>query len=135
MDFKRNYLILNSDPLLRNITESEIIEYILTWGFPFEKTIARKSAAEELIKFALDEFIYFGLPYEDALLKGRLFNPAEVINFMKWLDLTDQNLFWSTHVVKAHQDLVINLSNKTQDIYKDDEIENELNNLSNIVNL
>ena len=112
MDFTRNYLTLNTDPLLRNITESEIIEYILTWGFPFEKNSAQKSVANELIKSALDEFIHCGLPYEDFPTQGRLFNPAEVINFMKWLDLTDQNLFWSRHIVKAHQDLVIALSNK-----------------------
>ena len=112
MDLKRNYLILNNDPLLRNITESKIIEYILTWGFPFEVNSAQKSVTTDLIKSALDEFIYCGLPHEDSPSKGRLFNPAEVVNFMKWLDLTDQNLFWSKYIVKTHQDLVIALSNK-----------------------
>ncbi len=104
--------IIHSDKSLRNIQEFKIYEMLLLGGFAFEIQEGKRSIVLDIIKDALNRFIDLGLPYEIATTGDRCFDPAEVINFMKWLDIHDQDLFWSSHYVSTGQKLVKSLDTK-----------------------
>ncbi|APB98227.1 transglutaminase-like domain-containing protein [Polynucleobacter asymbioticus] len=111
MDKKILFENIHSDKALRTIDETEIIEMLLVWGFIFELKEGLKNQSIHIIKNTLKRFIGHGLPFETSLQR-RLFDPTEVINFMKWLDLTQQDFFWSDYVVPTGQKLVKSLAKK-----------------------
>jgi len=111
MDSKVLFENILCEKTLRTIDESEIIEMLLVWGFAFDLDHDRRTQNISIIQNAIERFVKHGLHYEKSLNR-RLYDPTEVINFMKWLDQNQHDFFWSDYVVPTGQKLVESLNSK-----------------------
>jgi hypothetical protein len=93
--------------------ESKIINFLKVWGFAFQIQMNQDLHSDNIIKNAIDRFVAYGLPFERMAHDERYFDPVEVINFMKWLDIEQKDCFWSEYVVPTGQQLVSSLAKKT----------------------
>lgn len=90
-----------ADPRFRAIPEPAITNMLLMecWAFEIEAG-HRALALTETSRF-LDACIDQGLGFGFDAGGQRLFDPVEVVNFMKWMGLTQQHRFWADHYVKT----------------------------------
>src|SRR5450631_3526304 len=90
MNTKFGPLGFRPDDLFRNVPESRIIEMLILLGWAFE---SESSEAKELSQQALLAWPEFGLGFRLAPGGERLFDPIEVLNFMKRLGLDGRDDF------------------------------------------
>ena len=72
------------DPRYRSIDEARIVEALVSEGWRYEVAAGQRPAAEHEARVALERCIALGLPYRRSSAGGRLFDPAEASNFLKW---------------------------------------------------
>jgi len=94
------------DARYRTIAESDIIELLLLVSWAYEVEAGQGAAAQAAASAALDGWIGQGLGFQSDPDGRRLFDPVEVINFMKWAGLTGADPYWETHFVGTHRGFV-----------------------------
>ena len=97
--------IIDHDSAMRTIAKERIIEILLLGGFAFNVKTQGMTLPTEQATQALDSWILAGLPYSLSATQEQLFDPAEVINFMKWSSLCRGESFWTDHFVPTGQRL------------------------------
>jgi transglutaminase-like putative cysteine protease len=90
----------------RTIPESKIIDVLLFVSWAIEVDAGDCDFARIATSHALELWITKGLGYQFDSDGTRLFDPAEVINYMKWLGVTGQDRHWQDHFVKTHRAFV-----------------------------
>jgi Transglutaminase-like superfamily len=90
----------------RTVPESRVIDVLLLVSWAAEVDDGDRDFARAATSDALEKWISKGLGYQLASDGSRLFDPAEVINFMKWLGVTGQDRYWEDHFVKTHRAFV-----------------------------
>ncbi len=95
-----------TDERFRAAPEAEIVDLLLLVSGVFDLEAKGRAAAEETVKAAIERWIGAGLGYRAAPGGGRLFDPAEVINFMKWRGVAGEDSYWREHFVQTHRDFV-----------------------------
>jgi hypothetical protein len=95
----------------RNVPETYILGMLRLGGWAYEEDSIR---AETATRAALDRWINMGLGvrrHRDA----RLFDPVEVINFLKWAGMEGRDTFWADHYVTTGHRLVRELASRGDD--------------------
>jgi hypothetical protein len=90
----------------RSVPESTIVQILLLAGWAVEVDAGQRHWAEGESYDALETWIAKGLGYRLAPDGQRMFDPAEVVNFLKWAGLTGRDNFWLHHYVKTGRALV-----------------------------
>jgi hypothetical protein len=72
------------DPRYRTIDEARIIEALVSEGWRHEVAAGQRAAVEHDARAALERSIALGLAYRRSPTGGRLFDPFEASNFLKW---------------------------------------------------
>ena len=89
----------------RTVPQAQIVELLALhgWGHRMrsEGATARHEAGE-----ALERFVAAGLPFESAARGERRFDPAEVLNTIKWAYLRGGDPLWPDHFVATGRRLV-----------------------------
>jgi hypothetical protein len=95
-----------SDARYRTIPESSIIALLLLVSWACEVDAGERLAAEAATSAALEAWVGSGLGYRLDAQGERLFDPVEVINFLKWAGLTGADRYWDDHFVATHRRFV-----------------------------
>jgi len=88
-----------ADARFRTISETKILDMLLLECWAVDGTSPRQARA--ITSDSFEGWIANGLGFHTAPDGRRLFDPVEVINFMKWSGLTGQDRFWTDHYVEA----------------------------------
>jgi Transglutaminase-like superfamily len=94
------------DPRYRTIPEARIIELLLLVSWAYEIKAGDRPAAQAATSEALDAWVGSGLGYRRDVDGRRLFDPVEVINFLKWAGLSGEDRYWEDHFVKTHRGFI-----------------------------
>jgi hypothetical protein len=90
----------------RRIREDVIIDAMYLGGWLYDTD---EEKARRLIRQIIDDCITFGLGVRHSDGQ-RFFDPVEVLNFIKWIDLQEEAAFWTQHYVGTARRLVEDLS-------------------------
>jgi hypothetical protein len=90
----------------RTVAEAQVIEVLLLSGWAFEVEAGRRAEAVASTAAALELWIALGLEYRRSDRGERLFDPVEVVNFMKWAGHNGHDRFWIDHHVGTARALV-----------------------------
>ena len=93
----------------RTVEEARIIEVLLLYGWAFEVRAGRRAPAEREAAEALDRWVGLGLPFERSNDGKRYFDPAEVVNFLKWAAIHDGDPCWEERFIATGRRLVSEL--------------------------
>jgi hypothetical protein len=94
----------------RNIPEERILDAMYLCGWIYEADEARSRIE---IRQMIDDCIGLGLGVR-RLDGARLFDPVEVLNFIKWIDLQHAASFWTDHHVPTARQLVEDLARRDE---------------------
>ncbi|SFK35550.1 transglutaminase-like domain-containing protein [Methylocapsa palsarum] len=89
------------DGRYRAIPEGRILEILLLSGWAYEIREGERDAAVRETQSALDGWVDLGLPFERSARGERLFDPTEVVNFLKWAGLFHGDRFWEARFVST----------------------------------
>jgi hypothetical protein len=90
----------------RNVPEERILDAVHLSGWVYEN---KKTHAREHSRQAINHCIEMGLGVRHT--QGtRLFDPVEVLNFIKWMDLKGHDTFWADQYVATGRRLVEDLA-------------------------
>ncbi len=103
-DMKRP--ILDADGRYRTVGESIILEQLVMYTWPNEARSGEAGPGIREARAALERWIDLGLPCAQAEAGGRCFDPAEVMNFMKWAGARHGDPYWEDRYVEAQRDLI-----------------------------
>ena len=95
-----------SDAQYRAIPESRIVELLLLVSWAREVEAGDRRAAETATVAALESWVGGGLGYRLSADGQRLFDPVEVVNFLKWAGLAGRDRYWEDHFVETHRRFV-----------------------------
>jgi len=98
-----------SNPDYRTIEESRILDLLLLSGWGHELRCGGGAEAAYCTQVALEGWIDLGLPYRRSAQGDRLFDPAEVVNFLKWAGLIREDRFWVERYVATGRRLVTDM--------------------------
>ncbi len=90
---------IRQDAQYRTVSESRIVEMISLHGWANELEHGEHAAVAAAASDALQRWIALGLPSATAPEGGRLFDPAEALNFAKWDDLRHADPFYEHRLV------------------------------------
>jgi hypothetical protein len=90
----------------RTAPEAQILQMLKLGGFAFDIEDGREAEADRLAQAALSTWVDQGLGYRWDASGGRCFDPAEVLNTMKWQGLAGQDAFWRERYVATGRKLV-----------------------------
>lgn len=102
------------DERFRAAPEAEIVELLLLVGGVFDVETKGRATAATIVNEAIARWIDAGLGYRDGPGGVRLFDPAEVINFMKWRGVAGEDPYWLDHFVRTHRDFVSEFRGQSQ---------------------
>jgi hypothetical protein len=90
----------------RTVPESRLLDMLLLGGWAFELESGRGAEALANTLASLESWIGLGLPYGRSKRGERLYDPVEVLNFMKWAGLQGLDRFWLDRYVETGRALV-----------------------------
>src|SRR5215831_2886697 len=91
----------------RVVDEARIIDLLLLHSCAGEWTHDEREAAEEDSTAALNRWVKMGLPYAAAESGERRFDPAEVVNFLRWASVRRGDPFWESRCVATSRKLIL----------------------------
>jgi hypothetical protein len=94
------------NPRYRTIPESSIIDLLLLVSWAYDLDAGDRPAAQAATSAALESWVGSGLGYRLGDDGQRLFDPVEVVNFLKWAGLTGSDRYWDDHFVATHRRFV-----------------------------
>ena len=92
----------------RTVSEPCLLDMLLLGGWAFELEGGRGADALANTLASLESLIALGLPYGRSERGQRLYDPVEVLNFMKWAGLQGLDRFWLDRYVETGRSLVRN---------------------------
>ena len=95
------------DARYRVVDEARIIDLIALAGWAREIRRGERDAATRGAVEALDRWIAAGLPFTQSPEGKRRFDPAEVINFMKFVGARDGDPFWEQRFVATGRGMIL----------------------------
>lgn len=99
----------SADARYRTIPEDRILEILLLSGWAFEISEGKRDDALRESRSALDRWVDLGLPFARSALGERLFDSAEVVNFLKWVGLFRGDRFWEDRFVATGRRLAVSV--------------------------
>ena len=90
----------------RTVSEPCLLDMLLLGGWAFELESGRGAEALADTLASLESWIGLGLPYDRSERGQRLYDPVEVLNFMKWAGLRGLDRFWLERYVETGRALV-----------------------------
>jgi Transglutaminase-like superfamily len=90
----------------RTVTEARIIDMLVLAGWVVELNAGRRLEAKTSTAATLENLISLGLGYGVSERGGRLFDPVEVVNCMKWAGLNNLDNFWVDRFVGTARSLL-----------------------------
>jgi hypothetical protein len=100
------------EPRYRTVSESCLLDFFLLGGWAFELECGRHAEALTTTQAALESWIALGLPYARSEGGERLYDPVEVLNFMKWAGFEGLDRFWLERYVGTGRALVCELAGR-----------------------
>lgn len=97
---------MGADARARTFAEARIVDYLLLCGWARDAHRGDCGGARGEVRAALDRSTALGLPYARAADGSRLYDPAEVVNFLKWAGVRHRDAFWRDHYVPQGRALV-----------------------------
>ena len=92
-----------SDPSRRGVAQAEVVEVLMTGGYAHLIAEGGTEEARGLASEALDRLVCQGLAYRTGALGERRFDPAEVVNGLKWASLRRRDDFWRERWVETER--------------------------------
>jgi Transglutaminase-like superfamily len=90
---------IQTDDRYRTVPESRIVDMLLVAAFVYEIEAGDGDTANARASAALDNWTRLGLGHRTSPAGQRLFDPVEVVNFMKWAGYHGRDGFWIDHFV------------------------------------
>lgn len=103
------------DVRYRTIPEPRIVDLLLLVSHASEIQAGGRITAETVTSKALGSWVGKGLGYRLGADGCRLFDPVEVINFLKWAGLTGIDSYWEDHFVRTHRRFVLEFQAQPDD--------------------
>ena len=100
-------IAIRADARYRIVGESRIVELLVLCGWAREVQRGERARAAQAATVALDRWIGAGLPFARSQDGERRFDPAEIINFMKYTALRDGDPFWEERFVATARALTL----------------------------
>jgi hypothetical protein len=97
---------LTGDPGCRTFDEARIVEHLVHGAYAREASLGEHAYAKRECRAALDRWVALGLPFVRAGDGTRLFDPAEVVNTMKWAGARHGDSFYEGCFVATARALV-----------------------------
>lgn len=111
---------IRGDIARRNVAEQAIVEMLLLGGWAYELAAGQRRLAAEHCLAALKLWIDKGLEFASDSDGHRRYDPAEVMNFMKWTSLNGSDDFWTERFVPTGRRFVTdNLGDDAADAPQD----------------
>jgi transglutaminase-like putative cysteine protease len=104
-----------SDARYRTIPQSRIVELLLLVSWASEVDDGERRAAQAATSAALETWVGGGLGYRLSAEGERLFDPVEVVNFLKWAGLAGRDRYWEDHFVATHRRFVKEFRSEERD--------------------
>jgi hypothetical protein len=95
-----------SDARYRTIPEARIVALLLLVSWASEVDAGDRRSAQLAASAALEAWVGGGLGYRRGADGARLFDPVEVVNFLKWAGLSGRDRYWEDHFVETHRRFV-----------------------------
>jgi hypothetical protein len=95
-----------TDDRYRSVPEARIIEMLMLVGWAYE---LESAAAVKAAEASLESWIQIGLAFIRGTSDERLFDPVEVINFMKLAGLEGRDNFWAERFIRTCRRLATDL--------------------------
>jgi hypothetical protein len=102
-----NRLGTAGDATTRTVEEARIIEFLLLGGWVDDLRRGGRPAAVEATRAALNRWVEAGLPVAGDDSGVRHYDPVEVLNFMKWAGLHEDDPFWSARYLTTGRGFVL----------------------------
>jgi hypothetical protein len=90
---------IKTDDRYRTVPENQIVDMLLVAAFVYEIDAGKEDTARTSIISAVNNWILLGLGHRSNAAGQRMFDPVEVINFMKWAGHQGLDDFWTNHFV------------------------------------
>ena len=90
----------------RTVDEARILQLLLHFGWAYEVRAGDGAAALRAAAEALSRWVSLGLPYEQLPDGQRRFDPAEVMNFGKWVGIQGRDSCWEERFVTNARRLI-----------------------------
>jgi hypothetical protein len=90
----------------RTVDEARILQLLLHFGWAYEVRAGDVAAALRAAAEALSRWVSLGLPYEQLPDGQRRFDPAEVMNFGKWVGIQGRDSCWEERFVTNARRLI-----------------------------
>ena len=97
---------MGADGRNRTVDETRIVDYLVLCGWSREAHSGDRAPAERAARAALDGWIALGLPFARTADGARRFDPAEVVNFLKWAGAEHGDPFWEERFIANSRELV-----------------------------
>ncbi|HVO88731.1 MAG TPA: transglutaminase-like domain-containing protein [Casimicrobiaceae bacterium] len=98
--------LLRHDSARRSFDQARILDHLALCGFARAVRCDDGATARDQCAIALERWVALGLPFAVAADGGRLFDPAEVVNFLKWAGACRDDPFWESRFVANGRALV-----------------------------
>src|ERR1700761_5403894 len=90
---------IRAEDRYRTVGERQIVNILLVAAFVSDLAAGLEERAVAHTSSALDRWVALGLDYRMSGQGERLFDPVEVVNFMKWSGRQGLDDFWVNHFV------------------------------------
>ena len=100
-------IAIRADARYRIVEESRIVDLLVLCGWAREVRRGERAPAEQAAAAVLDRWIGAGLPFARSDDGSRRFDPAEVINFMKYVALRNGDRFWEERFIATARALTL----------------------------
>ena len=97
---------MSADGRNRTVEEARILDYLLLCGWAREARHGDRAPAEREARTALDRWVGFGLPFVRSADGERRFDPAEVVNMLKWTGAQHGDPFWEERFIATGRALI-----------------------------
>ena len=92
---------ITSHARYRTVEEARILQLLLHFGWAYEVRAGDGAASMRAAAAALSRWVSLGLPYEQLPDGQRRFDPAEVMNFGKWVGIHGRDSCWDERFVTS----------------------------------
>jgi transglutaminase-like putative cysteine protease len=100
-------IAIRADGRYRIVEESRIVDLLVLSGWAREAHSAERAPAVQAAAAALDRWTGAGLPFARSNDGGRRFDPAEVVNFLKFIGLRDGDPVWEECFIATARGIIL----------------------------
>jgi Transglutaminase-like superfamily len=93
----------------RMIDEARIVDMLVSGGWPYEVGLGDPARALAQAQAALDRCVALGLAFQPVPGGARLFDAAEVMNFVNWAGINRLDSTWQDHFVATGRRMALDM--------------------------